>query len=333
MINVLLAFVVSFVCGLGVIPLVFWLVDKMRAKQTILQYVTTHQSKNGTRTLGGLIFVLSTCAVVPFFVGGNTRLVYIALAVFVSFGLLGFLDDFIKIRTHKNLGLRAYQKIIGQVGISVLISIFVYQSNLVGTSVYLPWSFESVDIGWGIIPLVIFVYLAVTNSANLTDGLDGLAGGVSAVALGGLCTIIALLCTALSAQGIGLNIIQEYKNLIILGVCVCAGVLAFLCVNSYPAKIFMGDTGSLALGGVIASIAIFTQLPLILPIICICFVLSAVSVLVQVAYYKLTHKRVFLMAPLHHHFEKKGVNENKIVAIYIIMTILASVVAVLLCII
>lgn len=331
MINVLLALLVSFVCGLGLVPLVFWLVDKARAKQTILQYVTTHQNKNGTRTLGGLIFVFATCISAPIFFKENARLAYIALAVFLSFGLLGFLDDFIKIRTHKNLGLRAYQKVIGQVGISLLIAIFVYNSNLIGTSIYLPWSFKSVDIGWGVIPFVMFVYLAVTNSANLTDGLDGLAGGVSFVAVGGLCVAVALLCNQLSQQGIGLNVLNEYHNLIVLGCCVCGGLMAFLCVNSFPAKIFMGDTGSLALGGIIASIAVFTQLSLLLPIICFCFVLSAISVLMQVVYYKLTHKRIFLMAPLHHHFEKKGVNESKIVAIYIIVTILASALSIVLC--
>lgn len=330
MINVLLAFIISFVCGLGLVPLVFWLVDKARAKQTILHYVTTHKNKNGTRTLGGLIFVFATCLVAPFFLCGSSRLVYIALAVFLSFGLLGFLDDFIKIRTHKNMGLRAYQKIIGQLGISVLIAIFVYKSNLIGTQIYLPWSFEKIDIGWGIIPLTILVFLAVTNSANLTDGLDGLAGGVSFVALFGLCVLIAVLCNFLNSQGVGLNIIQEYRNLIILGVCVCGGVLAFLCVNSYPAKIFMGDTGSLALGGVIAAIAVFTQLPLVLPILCICFLISAISVVLQVVFFKLKHKRIFLMAPLHHHFEKKGMNESKIVAIYIIVTIISAMLTIIL---
>ncbi len=331
MINVLLAFVLSFVVGLGLIPLVFWIVDKTKAKQTILQYVTTHKNKQGTRTLGGLIFVFSACLVAPWFFNSQNRLAVVALVVFVSFALLGFLDDFIKIKTHKNLGLRAYQKIIGQVGISVLVAIFVYKSNIIGTSLYLPFGFKSIDIGWGIIPVSMLVFLAVTNSANLTDGLDGLAGGVSVVGLSALCVIILLLCGVQTNLGIGQNVIMEYKNLIVLGVCVVGGVLAFLCVNSNPAKIFMGDTGSLSLGGVIASIAVFTKLPLILPIICICFVVSALSVLLQVVYYKFTKKRIFLMAPLHHHFEKKGVNENKIVAIYIITTIIFSVLGIMLC--
>ena len=331
MTNILLALIITFVVGLALIPPVFWLVDKAKAKQTILKYVTTHKNKQGTRTLGGLIFVLSSCAVAPFFFSGQARLAGITIAVFCSFALLGFLDDFIKIRTHKNMGLKPYQKIIGQVGISVLIAVFVYQSNLVGTTIYLPWSFAQVDIGWGVIPLVVVVFLAMSNSANLTDGLDGLAGGVSTVCIAGLCVIVSLLTGVLANEGTGLNIISEYKNLVMLGVCVCGGLLAFLCVNSHPAKIFMGDTGSLALGGVIACIAVFTGLSLILPILCICFVVSAVSVLLQVAYFKLTHKRIFLMAPLHHHFEKKGVNENKIVTIYIIVTIIFSALSILSC--
>ncbi len=194
MIKVLLAFVISFVAGLGLIPLVFWIVDKTKAKQTILQYVTTHKNKQGTRTLGGLIFVLSACLVAPWFFNAQNRLAVVALVVFVSFALLGFLDDFIKIKTHKNLGLRAYQKIIGQVGISFLVAVFVYKSNIIGTSLYLPFSFKSIDIGWGIIPVSMLVFLAVTNSANLTDGLDGLAGGVSVVCLSALCVIIFILC-------------------------------------------------------------------------------------------------------------------------------------------
>ena len=260
MTNILLALIITFVVGLALIPPVFWLVDKAKAKQTILKYVTTHKNKQGTRTLGGLIFVLSSCAVAPFFLSGQARLAGITIAVFCSFALLGFLDDFIKIRTHKNMGLKPYQKIIGQVGISVLIAVFVYQSNLVGTTIYLPWSFAQVDIGWGVIPLVVVVFLAMSNSANLTDGLDGLAGGVSTVCIAGLCVIVSLLTGVLANEGTGLNIISEYKNLVMLGVCVCGGLLAFLCVNSHPAKIFMGDTGSLALGGVIACIAVFTGL-------------------------------------------------------------------------
>ena len=331
MLRFLIAFVVTFCVGLLLIPLVFFIVDKAKAKQTILKYVTAHQNKQGTRTLGGLIFVLATCAVSPFFFVGQARLAGVCLAVFASFALLGFLDDFIKIRTHNNLGLRPYQKVIGQIGIAVLISIFVYNSNIIGTTIYLPWGFKEINISWGIIPLTIFVLLATSNSANLTDGLDGLAGGVSVVIISTLSVLIAFLCAKLQDFGIGLNVIAEYKNLSVICVALVGSLLAFLCVNSNPAKIFMGDTGSLALGGFIGAIATFTGLQFLLPIMCLSFVLSAVSVIIQVVYFKLTKKRVFLMAPLHHHFEKKGVNENKIVAIYIITTIILCALTLMLC--
>ena len=220
--------------------------------------------------------------------------------------------------------MKPYQKVIGQLGIAILTSVFVYLN--IGGEMYLPVGLYKWDIGWLIIPFVIFVYIAMTNSTNLTDGLDGLAGGVSLFSIIG---IVAVMLITMNSELAILNT-EQYYNLIILGVCSMGGLLAFLCFNSHPAKIFMGDTGSLALGGLISSIAIFGGQALMLPIICVMFVVSTVSVIIQVLHYKRTKRRVFLMAPLHHHFEKKGVNETKIVAIYIIVTIVASVLAVIL---
>ncbi len=331
MIDIFLPFLVSFAIGLLIAPLVLKGAKKLHANQTILQYVTTHQQKQGTPTLGGLIFIIASTLTFIIFNNGQAYLAWVALAVFLCFGLLGFLDDFIKIKTHKNLGLRAYQKVIGQLGISGIIAYFVYTSGLIGTTIYLPWSFVAIDIGWWIIPFVIFVYLAMTNSANLTDGLDGLAGGVSFVAMGFVVALVLILNETLFLGGASLILYQEYSNLAVLGVCVMGGLLAFLCFNSHPASIFMGDTGSLGLGAIITSIALFSGQALALPIICIMFVLSAVSVAMQVLYYKWKKKRIFLMAPLHHHFEQKGVNETKIVAIYIIITIIAGVTSLVLC--
>jgi len=325
----LLCFLFSFLFGLFISPIIIKIAKKLKAKQTILHYVEAHKQKNGTPTLGGLIFIFSATSVFLCFQSGANSLSVVALLTFLAFGLLGFLDDFIKIKTHKNLGLRAYQKIIGQVGISIFVAIFVYKN--IGTSLYLPFGMNEIDIGFFIIPLVVFVIIATTNSANLTDGLDGLLGGVSFVAL--IAVFIILLLTKNYEINLGANLeyLQEMNNLSLLTLSLAGGVLAFLCFNSYPAKIFMGDTGSLSLGGAICTITTFCGQMLTIVFICITFVVSSLSVIVQVLHYKRTKKRIFLMAPLHHHFEKKGVNETKIVAIYIIITIIASAVAILLC--
>ncbi len=321
----IIAFLVTFCVGIILAPIVIWLAKKVGARQSILHYVSLHQKKEGTPTMGGLIFLISSSVSILFF-SGQARFALVAFMVMLGFGLLGFLDDFLKVHNHHNLGLRAYQKIIGQVGISIIVAIFVWQN--VGANLVIAG--RSLDIGWAIIPFTIFVLLAMTNSANLTDGLDGLAGWTSFIMLVGLYVILGIQSDNLLRDGASLEQVAELKNLQILSVCVAGGVLAFLCFNSYPAKIFMGDTGSLALGGVISIIAILSCNTLLLPILSFVFVVSAVSVTIQVVHFKRTKKRVLLMAPLHHHFEKKGVNENKIVVIYIVVTLVSSLFAIML---
>ena len=328
MLTILLVFLITFTISILLAPFVIRMAKKVGARQEILQYVTAHQSKQGTPTMGGLIFILPIIAVSLAFAGGQVSIMYVALGTFLGYALLGFLDDFIKVHTHKNLGLRAYQKIIGQFGIAIIISIYVYNNTDIGSVLYLPWG--QWDLSWGIIPLIIFVFLAMTNSANLTDGLDGLAGWTSFVMLVGLTVIVGITQQNYLDNGGGQALAQQLYNLQILGSAGVGGLLAFLAFNSFPAKIFMGDTGSLALGGLITCLAVFSRQTMILPIICFVFVVSAVSVVIQVLHFKRTKKRIFLMAPLHHHFEKKGVNETKVVAIYIIVTIIASVISVML---
>ena len=193
----------------------------------------------------------------------------------------------------------------------------MYRSNLVGTTVYIPFTKQTIELGWGIIPFIVFIYLAVVNSVNLIDGLDGLASGVSFVYIISFACVMLLYQTEFFGQGL-----MEIQNLQLLCFVMTGALLAYFTRNCFPASIFMGDTGSLALGGFITTLAVMSRLELYIPILGLVYVITALSDIIQVGYYKRTKKRVFLMAPLHHHFQKKGVNENKIVTIYIITTMM-----------
>lgn len=331
MITKLLAFLLTFVISLILAPFIIKLAKKVGAKQEILEYVTAHKAKQGTPTMGGLIFVLPAIAIAALLCSGQAGMMLVALGVFAGYALLGFLDDFIKVHTHKNLGLRAYQKIIGQLGIALIIGFYMYFYSPIGSILYIPF-YGTIDLDWWVIPFTIFVFLAMTNATNLTDGLDGLAGWTSFVMLICLSIIIMITGNSLLVNGGSIGLVGEMDNLALLSASVAGGVLAFLCFNTYPAKVFMGDTGSLGLGGVITALAVFSGWTLLLPVLCAVFVASAVSVLVQVVHYKRTKKRIFLMAPLHHHFEQKGVFETKIVAIYSVITVFCGILCIVLCI-
>ena len=310
-------------------PIVLKITRKLKFGQTILHYVENHSIKQGTPTMGGLIFIIATILVSLAFMNNNHSIGFVTLAVFFAFGVLGFLDDYIKIKFKRNLGLRPYQKIIGQVAISLIVALFVYFNPMIGSKIYLPFSNIQLDLGAGIIPFIMVVFIATTNSVNLTDGLDGLAGGVSFAYLIGFGVISFIYLNALTA-GLDNAIINEQTNLLIINCSAAGAILAFLVFNSHPASIFMGDTGSLALGALIACLACFNGQSLLIPILGLMFVLSTVSVILQVLYFKKTKKRIFLMAPLHHHFEKKGKYETKIVSIYIIITLMLSSIGIML---
>ncbi len=309
LISALSAFAASFVLLLVLMPLL----KKLKAGQYILGYVKEHMSKSGTPTMGGLAFIAAIIIVGLCVRGLDKGRVNLTLAVTGGFAVVGFLDDFLKIYRKENEGLKPYQKIIFQFAIASVAGVYCYVNNL--TRVAVPFSGGySVDLKWGIIPLVVFIFLATVNCVNLTDGLDGLAGGTS----------IAYLLPF----GIMLNI----RGSALDALCFAAvgALAAFLIFNTNKASIFMGDTGSLALGGFIACMSVFTENSLYIPFLGIMFVVSGISVILQVIYYKRTRKRIFLMAPYHHHLQKKGYSEGKIAFAYFIITSLVGIICLLL---
>ncbi len=302
----------SIILGLIFIPIF----KKIKFRQNILSYVEEHKHKNGTATMGGLFFISVALIICVLFVKGENSLTKFSLSICFAYTLVGFLDDFIKIKYKRNLGLRPYQKIIFQVSIAVVCSLYAYRNGL--TLLFIPFTKFKINVGAWIIPLVIVVFLATTNTVNLTDGLDGLAGSVSCIYLLFTSLIVAL---QISNNSQIYLIDTEYYNLIKVSVIFAGAILGFLLFNTYKASVFMGDTGSLGLGGIIASISILTGNMLFILFLGICFVLSGLSVIIQVIYFKITKgKRIFLMAPLHHHFQHKGYSESKIVFAYCLLT-------------
>ena len=308
----LASFVSAAAAGLIFIPIL----RKIKAGQPILKYVETHKDKNGTPTMGGLFFILPAAAVFLIFGGGSGRIALVAMSIGLAFMSVGALDDFIKVKTGHNEGLRAYQKIIFQFAIALTAGFFSYNNGI--TVFHIPFFRISVDLGLWTIPLVALIFIAITNSVNLTDGLDGLAGGVSAAYLFIISLLIIFQMSVLSKMYLKK---EEYEKLILLSLCLFGAICAFLMFNVNKASVFMGDTGSLSLGGFIGAISIFSSNSFFIPVIGIMFVLSSISVIIQVSHFNLTGKRVFLMAPLHHHFQLKGMTETKISFSYSVITL------------
>ena len=264
----------------------------------------THIKKAGTPTMGGVVIVVSFALPMLFFYKADHQAVAI-MFVTLGYAAIGFADDFIKITRHRSLGLRAYQKILAQLVVACAFVWYLATAGGVGTGIIVPFVEKEVDLGWIYYTFVVFTMIAVVNGVNLTDGLDGLASGVTA-----LVATFFLFAAYLTASG----------TLPALGAAVGA-LLGFLLFNSYPAKVFMGDTGSLALGGFIGSVALLLKMPLLIIIVGLVYVAESLSVLLQVGWFKLSHgKRLFKMAPLHHHFEMSGWSETKVVALFYITT-------------
>jgi len=256
-----------------------------------------HFVKQGTPTMGGVMFFFSLI-LGTVFVAKDSLVTYVLLLFTLGYGLIGFIDDYIKIIKKRSLGLKARDKILGQFILAGILAWVAVNYLGRGTDLVIPFLGGSLNLGWAYLPFVIFITIGTTNAVNLTDGLDGLAAGIT-------------LFVALGYVLIGFT--EQLFSITVFSAALVGSCLGFLFFNIYPARVFMGDTGSLALGGAIAGLAVLTKTELFLPILGAVYVLEALSVIIQVISFKLTGQRVFLMSPIHHHYELKGWSEQKVV--------------------
>lgn len=301
-----------------------WLIPKLRSLkmgQTILDIGPRwHKSKEGTPTMGGLSFLVAMSAViltvgVAAVITDNQHWAgkfFITYGMALCYALIGIWDDSLKIRKKENEGFTASQKAILQVFIAVAYLVAMSACKYITTEMYFPYFDVTVDLGFFYYVIATLLIVGVVNAANLTDGIDGLAASVTTV-IGGFFAVAAFLSAQLPAA--------------LISAMVIGGCIGFLVYNFYPARVFMGDTGSLFLGGLAVGLAFLINNPLIVLLVGLIYVIEAASVIIQVGVYKLTHKRVFKMAPIHHHFEKCGWSEIKVVAVFSLVTLIISVIA------
>lgn len=295
-------------------PLLIPELHKLKFGQSIREEgPKSHQAKSGTPTMGGIMIIL---AIVVATVAAAPLTPAVLLALFITLGhfVLGFLDDYIKVVKKRNLGLKAKQKMLGQILIAIVTMIVGTRVLGIDTTIWIPIADVNVDIGVGYYFLVLFVLVGTSNAVNLTDGLDGLASGTVAIASGAYVLVCYM---------------TGHYDLAIFSVAMMMACLAFLRFNAHPAKVFMGDTGSLALGGAVAAVGILTHTEILLAVIGFVFVCEALSVIIQVISFKTTGKRVFRMSPIHHHFELGGWKETKVVFVFWMVGLIASIVGLL----
>jgi len=301
----LVSFVTTAVLGILLIPIL----DKLKFGQTIRSDgPKRHLSKMGTPTMGGIIFIpaiaLATLLI------SDINIDTIAVIFFmIGFGLIGFADDFIKIIKRRSLGLRANQKLLFQLILSACLVFYIFTNYTEPTVILVPFHSGRLDLGMIYIPFTIFIILGTVNSVNLTDGLDGLVSGIVA--------IIGFFYTVFLAK--------SNLNLALFSCAITGACLGFLLFNYHPAKVFMGDTGALGLGGALAAITVLSRSHLYLAVVGIMFILETLSVILQVLAFKFTGKRIFKMSPIHHHFELCGWSERKVVHVFWLITFFAGI--------
>ena len=312
----LLSFAITVILGFIIVPIL----RKLKVGQIERSDgPESHLKKQGTPTMGGIIMMLGIIIItIGAYIYYKSRDLALAknllpiLGLTIGFGIIGFIDDFKKLVLKNTKGLSPSLKMLGLLIISVIYVLYLINGLNLGTEMYLPIVKKYITLPiYFYIPFAIVVILATTNAVNLTDGIDGLSSSV--------CTIIITCLTIIAT-------IFEVKEIVVFGAIVIGAVLGFLMFNIHPAKVFMGDTGSLFLGGVISGIALYLKMPLILLVIAIIPVIETLSVIIQVAYFKKTGKRVFKMAPIHHHLELSGWKENQVVMLFSVITLVASVI-------
>lgn len=302
-----LALIISLILGPFLIPVLRILKFGQNIREDGPQ---GHLKKAGTPTMGGIIFLVAIVVAALVSAEQPTSIEMVTVVgTMLGYGLIGFLDDFIKVVMHRSLGLRAYQKLIGQFTLAFILTWAAVRFLGRGTDLTFPFTSVHLELGWFYYPFVAFIIVGITNAVNLTDGLDGLAAGTT------LISALSFMLIALlgAAQGGGVAVLAYESDLAVFAAALAGGCLGFLRFNKYPARVFMGDTGSLALGGALVGLAVLTKTELVLILLGGVYVVEALSVIIQVISFQTTGKRVFRMSPLHHHFELLGWNEWKVV--------------------
>lgn len=307
--EIFIPLIIAFLCAFVIAPVLIPWLHKLKFGQQILEDGPVwHKKKQGTPTMGGIIFIIgvSVAGFVTLLIEPDVHLIMLLL-VSAGFGVIGFIDDYIKVVKKRNLGLTAWQKLILQSALAIVYVVVLNRTGDLSTEIIIPFVSKTFEMPWWLyIPFILFVVVGTVNSVNLTDGLDGLATSITiaVVLFFGICGVI-----------INSGAVAYFAAALI------GGLLAFLKFNHYPAKVFMGDTGSLFLGGAVSVLAVGLKMPLILIIVGFVYLFEALSVILQVASFQLTGKRIFKMSPIHHHFEMCGWHENKIVAVFTLVTI------------
>ena len=307
-IPVLAAYAISTLLGPIVIPFLHRLKVGQTEREEGLQ---SHQKKTGTPTMGGAIFLIPVLLIALFYVKDCPEISAVLILTF-GFGIIGFLDDYIKVVLKRNLGLRAWQKLLGQFIVTGAFALYLLKCTDISLTMQVPFTQKMLDFGWMNIPVLFFIALGTANGTNFTDGVDGLCGSVTAV-------VAAFFAAAAIHVGSGVAPVAS---------AFAGALLGYLFYNVYPGRVMMGDTGSLAIGGFVTAIAYVLHMPIFIVIVGFIYALEVISVMMQVSYFKLTHgKRIFKMAPIHHHFELCGWSETRVVNVFTTVTILLALIA------